>query len=201
LIESLASLPGIGPKSASRLAFHLLKQDANGLTEFGRRISELRTNLVTCATCHNIASESPCVICRDPGRDKSLLCVVEDALDVVALERSGQFRGRYHLQGGVLSPLEGIGPEQLKLRELEERVSKEGFKEVILALNPTVEGEATAHFVSKRLQQALSTQKNGVSPLKITRLAHGLPTGADLEYADETTLAHALEGRTVSSTQ
>ncbi|MFO0702560.1 MAG: recombination mediator RecR [Candidatus Andersenbacteria bacterium] len=201
LVEAFASLPGIGPKSASRLAFYLLRQDEATLSRFGERVTNLRKQLVTCTTCQNIASQDPCDLCRDPSRDTSLVCVVEDALDVVALEKSGQFRGRYHVLQGVLSPLDGIGPEQLKVRELEHRLIDAGkgdadatIKEVVLALNPTVEGEATALFIQRRLQEVAPSAK-------VTRLAHGLPVGADLEYADEVTLARALEGRTAVETQ
>ena len=193
LIESFAGLPGIGPKSASRLAFYLLKQDQATLERFGERIARLRQKLVTCGTCQNIATQDPCDLCRDPSRDTAIVCVVEDALDVVALEKSGQFKGRYHVLQGLLSPLDGIGPEQIKVRELEYRLAaKTGtspIQELVMALNPTVEGEATALFIQRRI--------NLIAPkVHITRLAHGLPVGADLEYADEITLARALEGRT-----
>lgn len=198
LIEAFASLPGIGPKSASRLAFYLLRQDQASLARFGERVSHLREKLVTCTTCQNIATQDPCDLCRDSSRDPSLVCVVEDALDVVALERSGQFRGRYHVLQGLLSPLDGVGPEQIKVRELEQRLSDDTsgtgkaagtIKELVLALNPTVEGEATALFIQRRI-------KTIAPDVRVTRLAHGLPVGADLEYADEVTLARALEGRT-----
>jgi len=194
LIEAFASLPGIGPKSASRLAFYLLRQDQASLARFGERVSRLREKLVTCTTCQNIATQDPCDLCRDSSRDASTVCVVEDALDVVALERSGQFRGRYHVLQGLLSPLDGVGPEQIKVRELEQRLGggtkgSGDIKELVLALNPTVEGEATALFIQRRL-------KTIAPDVRVTRLAHGLPVGADLEYADEITLARALEGRT-----
>lgn len=195
LIEAFASLPGIGPKSASRLAFYLLRQDSASLKRFGERVSSLRDKLVTCTTCQNIATQDPCDLCRDSSRDASIVCVVEDALDVVALEKSGQFHGRYHVLQGLLSPLDGVGPEQIKVRELERRISGAGgkdaatIKELVLALNPTVEGEATALFVQRRIV-ALAPK------ISVTRLAHGLPVGADLEYADEITLGRALAGRT-----
>jgi len=187
LIESFAKLPGIGPKSASRLALHLLKQPDEELSHFGEQIKTLRSQLTTCDICQNIASGSPCDICRDKARDQALLCIVEDPLDVVALEKSGHFRGRYHVLHGVLSPIDGVGPEQIKLRELETRFAKDKINEVILATNPTIEGEATALYIRRRLEK--------YSSIKVTRLAHGLPVGADLEYADEVTLARALDGR------
>jgi recombination protein RecR len=186
LIESFASLPGIGPKSASRLVFHLLKREPQELAVFGERITSLKSKLRTCQQCQNIALQTPCSICSDPGRDQNILCVVEDTLDVVALEKSGQFRGLYHVLHGVLSPIEGIGPDQLKIKELEQRM-KQPIKEVIIATNPTVEGEATALYISRRIK--------ALSGATISRLAHGLPVGADLEYADEITLGRALSGR------
>jgi len=189
VIESLSSLPGIGPKSASRLAFHLLRLDDNTLKRFGTQIQDLKNNLVTCQRCQNIASNDPCDICRDSSRNQSILCIIEDALDVVALEKAGHFKGHYHVLHGLLSPIDGIGPAQLKIAELEKRLQTEKIQEVILALNPTVEGEATVLYLTKRIGALIS--------VKITRLAHGLPVGADLEYADEITLARALEGRRI----
>jgi recombination protein RecR len=190
LIESFARLPGIGPKTASRLAFHLLRSEQTDLDAFAERLTSLKKKTVRCGTCHAIATESPCVTCRDTARDQGLLCVVEDTLDMVALERSGRFNGRYHILGGVLSPLDGIGPEQLSINALVGRLVHEPVKEIIIATNPTVEGEATALYLTKAIQK-----KSAVS---VTRLAHGLPVGADLEYADEVTLGRALDGRTVS---
>jgi recombination protein RecR len=186
LIESFASLPGVGPKTASRLVFHLLRREPQELAVFGERVASLKSKLRTCQRCQNIALESPCTICADTGRDQNILCVVEDTLDVVALEKSGQFKGLYHVLHGVLSPIEGIGPDQLKIRELEQRITQP-IREVIIATNPTVEGEATALYVSRRIR--------ALSQATISRLAHGLPVGADLEYADEITLGRALSGR------
>lgn len=187
LIEALASLPGVGPKSASRLAFNLLRRDSHELEQFGDRIKNLKSQIVTCRTCHNIASHDPCDFCQDSTRQRDVICIVEDALDVVAIEKSGQFKGRYHVLQGVLSPIEGIGPDQIKLKELEQRLKSEPIKELIIATNPTVEGEATALFISR------FAKKYG--DIIMTRLAHGLPIGADLEYADEITLSRALENR------
>ncbi len=192
LIESFARLPGIGPKSASRLALHLLRQPEEELGRFGEQIKTLQSKLTSCKICQNIASQSPCDICRDTSRATGLVCIVEDPLDVVALEKSGHFRGRYHVLHGVLSPIDGIGPEQIKLREFEQRVAVEKFTEVVLATNPTIEGEATALYIRRRLEKT--------PDVRVTRLAHGLPVGADLEYADEVTLARALDGRQVFET-
>jgi recombination protein RecR len=192
LIESFTRLPGVGPKSASRLVFHLLRQEPGELKNFAERIATLRDQLVTCQVCQNIATNTPCQLCRDANRDEAIICVVEDSLDVVALEKAGRFRGRYHVLQGVLSPIDGVGPEQLKIREFEQRLTSGVVTEVILATNPTVEGEATALFLAKRIA-ALSTAR-------VTRLAHGLPVGADLEYADEVTLGRALDGRQALST-
>lgn len=187
LIESFARLPGIGPKTASRLAFHLLRAEQTDLDTFAERLSSLKKRTVRCSVCHAIATESPCSTCRDSSRDVASLCIVEDTLDMVALEKSGRFRGRYHVLGGVLSPIDGIGPEQLSIRALEQRVHKEPIKEIIIATNPTVEGEATALYLTKIIRE--------VPGITVTRLAHGLPVGADLEYADEVTLGRALDGR------
>lgn len=188
LIDSLASLPGIGPKSASRLALYLIKSSDQDLKLLSDLLGNLKDSLVNCRICQNIADTSPCPICRNGRRANGIICVVEDALDVVALERSGNFDGRYHVLQGVLSPIDGVGPEQIKIRELEDRLKKEQIKEIILATNPTVEGEATALFITRKLAKSTNHPK-------ITRLAHGLPVGADLEYADEVTLARALAGR------
>ncbi|MFH0831007.1 MAG: recombination mediator RecR [Parcubacteria group bacterium] len=187
LIESFARLPGIGPKRASRLAFYLLKADQSDLDRFAQQVSQLKKMTVRCRMCQAIATSSPCETCKDPARDASKLCVLEDTLDLVALERSGRYRGRYHVLGGVLSPIDGIGPEQLSLPALTQRLKTEPLTEVIIATNPTVEGEATALYVTKIIRQN--------SKAKVTRLAHGLPVGADLEYADEVTLGRALDGR------
>jgi len=186
LIEEFSRLPGIGPKTASRLTFYLLRAPKEQAEALARAIGELREKTVYCSVCFNIAEESPCPICRDEGRDRSIICVVEEPLDVLAIERTGQYNGLYHVLHGAISPVEGIGPEDLKIRELLERLRTEPVREVILATNPSLEGEATAMYLHRQ-----------IAPLgiKVTRLARGLPVGGDLEYADEVTLARALEGR------
>lgn len=189
LINELSKLPGIGPKSAQRLAFYLLKQPAADVQNFAQAVMNLQKNIVYCSTCHNMAETDPCKICTDNRRDHNLICVVEDSLDVQALEQLADFGGVYHVLGGVISPLDGVGPENLKIAELLQRLSGTGRKEIILATNPSLEGEATALYISKQLKQP---QFAGV---KVTRIARGLPSGADLEYADGLTLSKALEGR------
>lgn len=189
LINEFSKLPGIGPKTASRLAFYLLKQPDLDLQTFGQAIANLQKNLIYCSTCHNMAETDPCKICADTKRDHSLICVVEDSLDVVAMDQILAFNGVYHVLGGVISPLDGIGPEKLKIAELLKRLEKKNNIEIILATNPSLEGEATAMYIAKQLKQPQ------FSHVKVTRLARGLPSGADLEYADEFTLSKALEGR------
>jgi recombination protein RecR len=186
LIEALQRLPGIGPKTAQRLAFFLLKQPAEEVTRLAEALSQLRLLISHCRTCFNVTQEDPCRICADPRRDSRLLCVVEEPNDLLAIERTGEFRGRYHVLLGALSPLDGIGPEDLKVRELLSRLEGEPVEEIILATNPSVEGEATAIYLAKLLKPFA---------LRITRIARGLPVGGDLEYADEVTLSKALEGR------
>jgi recombination protein RecR len=186
LIEELSRLPGIGPKTASRLTFHLLRSPAARADALADAIRELRERTVWCEICFNIAEATPCGICRDPNRDRTIICAVEEPLDVLALERTGQYHGLYHVLQGAISPVEGIGPEELRIRELVERVRAGGVREVLLATNPNLEGEATAMYAAQQL-----------TPLgvRVTRLARGLPIGGDLEYADAVTLAQALEGR------
>ncbi len=186
LIDEFARLPGIGPKSASRLTFFLLRGDGQQATELAAALVALRQRTRFCSVCQNITESDPCPICGDTGRDASLMCVVEEPLDVLAIERTGKFRGKYHVLHGAISPVEGIGPEDLKIRELVARAQAGLVREVILATNISLEGEATAMYVQKQ-----------IAPLgiRVTRLARGLPVGGDLEYADETTLARALEGR------
>jgi len=186
LIEELERLPGIGRKSARRIAFYLLKSSREETERLSRSIDTLKERVRFCSRCFNITEEELCAICRDEGRESSLLCVVEDPGDVIAFEGMGEYRGRYHILGGALSPLDGKGPENLRIRELMERVKEERVREVILATNPNVEGEATAIYLSKLLKPC---------DLKVTRIARGLPVGSDLDYADEVTLARALEGR------
>ena len=185
LIEALQRLPGVGPKTAQRLTFFLLKRPADEVNELSVALTELKTRIVHCTRCWNVTEEVPCRICRDPARDARSLCVVEEPNDLLALERTGEFKGRYHVLLGALSPLDGIGPEELRLRELLGRLG-DGVQELILAMNPDLEGDATAMYVAKLVQPL---------GIKVTRLARGLPVGGDLEYADEVTLTRALEGR------
>ncbi len=188
LITALERLPGVGPKSASRLAFFLLRAPDEISQQLAEALTGLKTNTSFCPVCFNItqAGAATCEICADGRRDASLLCVVEDPLDVLALERTGGFNGRYHVLGGVLSPIEGKGPEDLKIRPLVERVRAGGVREVVLATNPSMEGDATALYLRQQLQPL------GV---RITRLARGLPVGSDIEYADQNTILRALAGR------
>jgi len=186
LIDEFSRLPGIGPKSASRLTYFLLRGDGQQPRNLAQALTELKERTRFCSVCFNITEADPCPVCADPSRSTGLICVVEEPLDVLAIERTGQFKGRYHVLHGALSPVEGVGPEDLKIRELLARVRTEPLKEVILATNISLEGEATAMYIQKQLAPL---------GLKVTRLARGLPVGGDLEYADETTLARALEGR------
>jgi recombination protein RecR len=186
LIEALQRLPGIGPKTAQRLAFFLLKRPSDEVTALAESITQLKARIVNCRVCFNVTEDDPCRICSDPARNTRALCVVEEPNDLLAIERTGEFRGRYHVLLGALSPLDGIGPEDLKVRELLSRLEQEPVDEIILATNPSVEGEATAIFLGKLLKP-FST--------RITRIARGLPVGGDLEYADEVTLSKAFEGR------
>jgi len=188
LMEAFARLPGIGPKTASRLTYYLLRAQAEESLELAGALKELRTGTIFCSRCFNIsaAGVDPCLLCIDTTRNSEIVCVVEEPLDVLAIERTAQFHGRYHVLHGALSPVEGIGPQDLRIEELAGRVTAEGIQELILATNPTLEGEATAMFLKRRLQGL---------PVRLTRLARGLPTGGDLEYTDISTLTQALEGR------
>ena len=186
LINELSKLPGIGPKSAQRLAFHLLRSSEETTKALVIAVEDMKKQGDLCSICFHITDKDPCQLCQDEERDESVLCVVEQALDVIVLERTGQYRGRYHVLQGVLNPMEGIGPEDLRISELLQRVQSGNIGEVIMATNPSLEGESTAMYVQRLLTP------HGV---RITRLARGLPSGADLEYTDEITLAHAFEGR------
>ncbi len=191
LIDELGRLPGIGPKSAQRIAFHLLKLPVDDVERLSRSISEAKAKVRFCSRCFNVCEGELCGICLDDRRDASQLCVVEEARDIVAIEKTGEFRGRYHVLLGAISPIDGIGPEQLKIRELLIRLDPEGVQEVILCTNPNIEGEATALYLARLIKPL------GVT---VTRIASGLPVGGDLEYADELTLGRALEGRRVVDT-
>lgn len=184
-IEEFSKLPGIGPKTAERLTFHLLRASRADPAMLGKALQELKTNLSYCATCQMVTVENPCVLCRDAARDATQILVVEESLEVIAFDRAG-YRGSYHVLHGVLSPIDGLGPEQLKIRELVDRVRRGDIREVILATDPDVEGEATASYLRMQLAPHVQT---------ITRLAHGLPVGADIEFADMLTLKEALSGR------
>ena len=186
LIDEFGRLPGIGPKSAQRIAFHLLKIPEDDVTRLAYAITDAKARVRFCERCFNVADETLCPICTDDGRDSHVLCFVEESRDVVAIEKTGEFRGRYHVLLGAMSPLEGIGPEQLKIRELVTRLDPEGITEVILCTNPNTEGEVTAMYLARLLKPL---------GLTVTRIASGLPVGGDLEYADELTLGRALEGR------
>lgn len=186
LIDAFHRLPGIGPKSAQRLAYHILRAPAREAEALATAILDVKRQIVLCSVCQNVTESDPCRYCRDPGRDAGVICVLEQPLDILAVERTGGFRGRYHVLHGVINPMEGIGPEHIRMRELLARVQGGGVREVIVATNPSLEGEATGMYIQRLL-----------SPLgvRVTRLARGLPSGADLEYTDDVTLARALEGR------
>jgi recombination protein RecR len=186
LIEAFAQLPGIGPKTASRLTFYLLRRPAEQAEALADALRDLKQRIVFCSTCFNITEQSPCAICQDEGRDRSMICVVEEPLDVLAIDRTGEYRGLYHVLHGAISPVEGIGPDELRINELIARLRTEPVQEVLLATNPNLEGEATAMYLARLIQPL------GV---RVTRLARGLPVGGDLEYADAVTLGRALEGR------
>ena len=186
LIDALGRLPGIGPKSAQRIAFHILQSDAEISDALVDAVRTVKERVKFCVECGNVSEEDQCRICRDPRRDKTLICVVEESKDVIAIERTREFRGKYHVLGGAISPIDGIGPEQLRIRELMARLADPGIVEVILATDPNLEGEATATYLSRMIKPL---------EIKVSRLASGLPVGGDLEYADEVTLGRAFEGR------
>ena len=186
LIDELGRLPGIGPKSAQRIAFHLLQADPADVRRLVTAITEVSEKVRFCGICGNVSADDQCRICRDPRRDLTSICVVEESKDVVAIERTREFRGRYHVLGGAISPIEGVGPDDLHVRELMTRLASGEVSEVILAMDPNLEGEATATYLARLLKPM---------GLRVTRLASGLPVGGDLEYADEVTLGRAFEGR------
>lgn len=186
LIAELARLPGIGPKTAQRLAFFLLSQERARVAELARAMIEAKDKVSYCQVCFNLAEGARCPLCSGEGRRKDIICVVQDPRDVAAIERTHDFRGSYHVLHGAISPMDGIGPEQLRVKELLERLQQEAVSEIIIATNPNIEGEATALYLARLVKP---------SGIKVTRLAHGLPVGGDLEYADELTLARALENR------
>ena len=186
LIDELGRLPGVGPKSAQRIAFHILSADPVDVRRLADVLVEVKERVRFCSVCGNVSEEETCRICRDPRRDPAVICVVEESKDVVAIERTREFRGRYHVLGGAISPIEGIGPDELRIRELMTRLADGTVIEVILATDPNLEGEATATYLTRLLKPM---------GLRVTRLASGLPVGGDLEYADEVTLGRAFEGR------
>jgi recombination protein RecR len=186
LIQEFHKLPGVGPKSAQRLTYYLLRAPQEEAQALAQAILEVKEKIAFCTICENVTDTDPCLICADSQRDRSIICVVEEPLDILALERSGSYHGLYHVLHGVISPMDGVGPEDLKVEELLGRLKGGGVSEVILATNPNLEGEATAMYLNRLLRPL---------GLRVTRLARGLPTGADLEYADDLTLARALEGR------
>lgn len=186
LIDEFAKLPGVGPKTAQRLTFYLLRKPEKSSQDLGRAADALKKDIVFCEVCKNFTDKPVCDICSDPTRDKGLICVVSEPLDVVALEKTASYKGLYHVLGGVISPVEGIGPDDLFISDLVRRIKDGGISELIVATNPTLEGETTAMYVQKAL---------GNTEIRITRIARGLPVGGDLEYADEITLTRAIEGR------
>lgn len=186
LIEQFQKFPSVGPKSAQRMAFHLLKMPKSEVEKFAQSILEAKENTFACDVCFNMSSTNPCEICKSTSRDRSMICVVSETKDLIAIEKTNEFHGLYHVLQGLISPMDGIGAEDVRIKELLHRLTSDEVKEVILALNPSVEGEATSLYLGKLIKPF---------GIKITRIAFGLPVGADLEYADEITLARALEGR------
>ena len=186
LIEQFQKLPGIGPKSAQRMAFQILKMPRTEVEKFANALIDAKSTITYCDICFNMSSNNPCEICSNPKRDKSIICVVSETKDLIAIEKTNEYKGVYHVLQGLISPLDGIGPEELRFKELLNRVAKEEIKEIILALNPSVEGEATSMYLAKILKPF---------NIKISRIAFGLPIGGELEYVDELTLTRAIEGR------
>jgi len=188
LIDELGRLPGIGPKSAQRIAFHIIQSDRVDVEQIVRVLRNVKERVKFCSICGNVSEDMECRVCRDPRRDLSVICVVEESKDVIAIERTREFRGRYHVLGGAISPIDGVGPEQLRIKELLARLTDTGVSEVILATDPNLEGEATATYLARLIKPL------GIA---VSRLASGLPVGGDLEYADEVTLGRAFEGRRI----
>ncbi len=186
LIEEFAKLPGIGKRSAERLAFHILKESKERVESFSKALLDAKEQIIFCPECQSLTDKTPCDICSDAKRDKRVICVVENPKDILAMEKTKEFSGVYHVLHGVISPIDGIGPNDIKVKELLERVGKGDVKEIIMATNPTIEGEATAMYIAKLFKPL---------EIKVTRIAHGLPVGGELEYADEITITRALEGR------
>ncbi|MCK8817100.1 recombination mediator RecR [Natroniella sulfidigena] len=186
LIGQLSKLPGVGPKTAQRLAFYILDMKKNEVNQLGESILEIKGKLTYCSSCHNLTQNDPCYICGDTKRDKAMICVVENVKDIIAMEKTGEYNGVYHVLHGAISPIDGLGPDDIKISDLLTRIEEGVVEEVIIATDPNVEGQATAMYISKLLKPL---------EIKVTRIAHGLPVGGDLEYADEVTLSKALEGR------
>lgn len=186
LIEEFSKLPGVGRKTAQRLAFHVINMNTNDVEALSKAIIEAKRDIKYCSVCCNIADTNPCSMCSNKNRDDSVICVVEDPRDVAAMERTREFKGKYHVLNGVISPMDGIGPDMIKVKELIQRLGTQDVTEIIMATNPTIEGEATAMYIARLIKPM---------GIKVTRIAHGLPVGGDLEYADEVTISKALEGR------
>ena len=186
LIEEFSKLPGVGRKTAQRLAFHIINMNTNDVEALSKAIIEAKREIRYCSVCCNITDTDPCSMCSNKNRDDSIICVVEDPRDVAAMEKTKEFNGKYHVLNGVISPMDGIGPDMIRIKELIQRLSNQDVKEIIMATNPTIEGEATAMYIARLLKPM---------GIKVTRIAHGLPVGGDLEYADEVTLLKAVEGR------
>lgn len=189
LVGEFEKLPGIGPKSAQRLAFHILRSSEEESRRLVDAIADVKTHIKMCPVCFNFTDKDTCDICRDPKRDRSILCVVAEPRDLVAMEKTNEYKGLYHVLGGVISPMDGVGPEMLKIRELLARFKQDEIKEVIIATNPTIEGDATAMYLADLLKKTFGTD------IKVSRIAHGMPVGGDLDYADQATLIQALEWR------
>lgn len=186
LIEEFSKLPGVGRKTAQRLAFHVINMNMNDVEALSKAIVEAKKEIKYCSICYNITDKDPCSMCSNKNRDSSVICVVEDPRDVAAMERTKEFNGQYHVLNGVISPMDGIGPDMIRVKELVQRLGNQDVREIIMATNPTIEGEATAMYIARLLKPM---------GIKVTRIAHGLPVGGDLEYADEVTISKALEGR------